>query len=811
MTAIFQDVRVAVRTMLRTPALSLAALVALALTVGANTAIFSVVDAVLFRPLPYHRPDTIVTAFESWQDKGFPQLGVLPSDYAEWRRQSTSFDQLAASWAVDVNLTGTGDAERIHGARVSSSLFPALGVPPAFGRGFAEVEDRSGAPRSAILSDGLWRRRFGASRNVLGRTIEVDGQPCTIVGVMPRGFTFSVDWKLTGLSTTPVELWLPLALRPEEADNGFDLTVVGRLKPGVTVAQADDDLKRIDRRLGDQEPVRRGVGAAVTALHDLLTREIRPAVLALAAAVGLVLLVTCANVASLLLARASSRRREMAIRAALGAGRLRVLRQLAVEGLVLAGGAGVLGLGLALAGTRLLAIYAPPAALHAGPIEVNPRVLAFMLAVTACSGVACAMAPAASVWRAGLDAILRQAGRGASAGLAAVRVQRWLVVTEIALALVLVVGSGLLINSFVRLVSIDPGFSPRGLASLHLSLPGSRYPTGERQVAFYADLLARARSLPEIAEIGAVSEPPLASGREVFYTVEGEPAADERQAPVATSRAVAGDYFRVAGIALRRGRLLTEADNASAPRVAVVDESFARRHWPGGDAIGRRVREGTTAANKPWLTVVGVVGSVRQYGLAADAKPGMYVPFLQSPRREMTLLVRARSAGMTVAPAVRGVVAQIDRDQPVDRVQTMDEAIGTTLAPQRFSASLLTGFAALALLLAAVGVYGLMSYTVAARTREIGVRVALGAQPRQVLRLVLRQGFALAGAGLALGCAAALATTRLLASQLYGVASTDAPTFAVACVVLLGAALLACYVPARRASRIDPVLTLRQD
>jgi putative ABC transport system permease protein len=811
MSGFIHDVRYAVRLLAHTPGLTLAALLALAVSIGANTAIFSVVDAVLFRPLPYRDADRLVTAWNTFPEKGFPQMPVVPSDFVEWQRQATVFEHLAAWQAVEVNLTGTGDPERLHAARASWNLFPLLGVRPALGRAFARAEDQSGGERVAILSDGLWKRRFGADRAIVGQQVSLDGNSYTVVGVMPAGFGFSLTWTQTGLATPPVDLWVPLALDPAQLNNGFELTVVGRVKPGTSVARAHEDLEAVCARIIAEVPDHKGIGVEVIGLHDVLTRDVRPAVVALAVAVGLVLLIACANVANLLLARASGRAREMALRAALGAGRVRLVRQLLTESLVLALCASAVGLALAFGATALLARYAPDALLRTGGVGVDLRVLGFTLGSSLVSAFLFGLAPVLHAGRLNLDTALRESARGGLEGRRHARVRDLLVVGEMALAVLLVVGSGLLLQSFLRVTSVDPGFRVEGVTMAKVSLPPSRYPDAARIGAFFDEVAGRLRAQPGVRAVGLASFAPLEQGREVFFTIEGKSVAGARQAPLAVSWAVDPGYFEVMGVRLRRGRLITDADTRGAEAVAVVDEALARRYWPGEDPIGRRIHEGYGGGNRPWIRIVGVVGSVRQYGQAVAIKPAMYLSFRQFPRRAMTVVARARTASAPMAAALRSVVRQVDPDQPIDAVRTVEEALAASVAPRRFSASLLASFASLALVLAAVGIYAVMSYAVARRTREIGIRKALGAQTWQIVGLVLGQGLALAGAGLAVGCLAAAWGTRLLSSQLYGVAPTDPVTFGASCLLLLAVALLACYVPARRATRVDAVTALRQE
>ncbi|RPJ63881.1 MAG: FtsX-like permease family protein, partial [Acidobacteria bacterium] len=534
MRAFVNDLRFAVRILARTPAVTFAAILALAVAIGANTAIFSVVDAVLLEPLPYHQPDRIVTIWNSWQEKGYPQLPALPSDYVEWAKQATVFQQLGASQGMEVNVTGGAEAERLHAARSSHGLFPLLGVRPALGRGFVASDEQS--PNVVVLSDGLWRRRFAARPDVVGQTMAIDGRGYTVVGVMPADFRFSVTWDRTGLSTPPIDLWVPLALRADELNDGFSLTVLARLKPGVSVEGAQAELRTIGNRISAQDPDHKAIGAHLVGLHDLLTREVRPAVVTLGVAVGLVLLIACANIANLLLSKASVRRREIAIRAALGAGRGRLVQQMLTESLALGALGGFCGVGLAWAGTALIARHAPAAVLRAGTIGLDLRTLTFTACVSLLSAILFGLAPALQALRVNIDTSLRASARGGVEGGAQGRLRSLLVVAEVALAVLLVVGSGLLLRSFVKIVSVDPGFRSEGLTIARVSLPASRYDTRARQSAFFEEMLSRVRGLPEISAVSAAATPPLEQGREIFFRIEGRgDDGDVRRAKVAGS------------------------------------------------------------------------------------------------------------------------------------------------------------------------------------------------------------------------------------------------------------------------------------
>ncbi len=797
MQTLLQDLRFALRTLLRSPAFAGVATLTLALGIGAVATLFSVVDGVLLRPLPFREPDRLVAVSPA----------LLRGEYVLARDRSRSFAELGGYQAgVGFGLSGGGEPERVTGAYASTNLFAALGAEPLLGRGFAAGEDQPGRGGVVVLGHGLWRRRFGADPAVVGRTVTLDGQPRTVVGVMPAEFRFP---------SAETELWVPVSLDPAPHAVGAlwgmgGFQAVGRLAPGATPRQALAELGALARAMRAEnplwtppEPYR--ADAAVVPLRDAVVGEVRPTLLVLLAAVGFVLLIACANVANLLLARGLGRGREMALRSALGAGRGRLVRQLLTESLVLALAGGAAGLLLATWGLRWLVAALPADTPRLAEVALDGRVTALALGATLLTGVAAGLFPAWRVTRSELQGPLRE---GAGAGGGRRRLSGVLVAAEIGLAMVLVVGAGLLIRSVRALVAVDPGFRTERVVSARIDPPESLYGDPARQRAFYAEVLGRVQALPGVGAAGLTSQLPLGGEPSPWATAVEGVTLDPNALPMFDRRAVTPEYLRTLGVRLVRGRAFTAADREGAPPVALVDEAAARRFWPGEDPVGKRI--GHPWAND-WMTVVGVVAEVRSAGLAGEQNPAYYAPFAQKPGAGMTLVARTTSSPEALAGSLRAVVAGVDPQVPVSRVRAMDEWIAESVARPRLTAVLLGAFAGLALLLGAVGVYGVIAYTVGERTREIGLRIALGAGVGDVVGMVLRQGALLAAAGIGAGLLASLAATRALAGLLYGVTATDPLTFAVVPAVLAAAALLATWLPARRASRVDPMTALRGD
>jgi putative ABC transport system permease protein len=805
---LWQDLRYGVRMLWKNPGFTVVAVVALALGIGANSAIFSVVNTVLLRPLPYKDPERLVMVWEDRTAKGYPRDTPAPANYVDWRDQNKVFEGMAAIASHSLNLTGSGEPERIEGKRVSASFFPLLGVEPLFGRTFTPEEDQPGANRVVVLSHGLWQRRFGSDRGILGRQLTLNGESATVVGVMPQHFQFP---------TREDELWVPIAFTPQQAAarQSHYLQVIARMKPGVTLEQAQAEMSTIGARLQQQYPAQNtDLGVAVVPLHEQLVGDIRPALLVLLGAVGFVLLVACANVANLLLARAAVRQKEIALRVALGASRVRLVRQFLTESVLLAALGGFVGLLLSLWGVNLLKAFIPENISQAKDIAVDAKVLGFTLLVSLLTGLIFGLAPVSQASNFNLNETLKEGGRDSVAGRRGNRIRSLLVVAEVAVSLVLLIGAGLLINSFLRLRNVDPGFRADNLLTMRVVLPETKYPDQARRAAFYTELVRRVESLPGVQSAAVTNWIPLVKqGDSSGISIEGKPDPGPGQNPSAVTRVVSPHYFQTMGVELLQGRRLGEQDRADAPRVVVISETMARKFWPGEEALGKRVTMGGPAnAPVPWMEVVGVVRDVRQFELTAEPKPQMYVPYEQPVFfRPSHLVLKTNVEPAGLAAAVRKTVWEIDKDQPVSNVSTMEEVLSESISRQRFSMLLFGIFAAVALVLAAVGIYGVMSYSVAQRTHEIGIRMALGAQRGDVLKLAVGHGLKLVLVGVALGLGAAFALTRVMSSLLFGVSPTDPATLAIISLVLIGVALLASYVPARRATKVDPMVALRYE
>jgi putative ABC transport system permease protein len=821
MSTLLQDLRYGLRMILKSPGVSLLAVVTLALGIGANTAIFSVVNTVLLRPLPFDHPEQLMMVWDTHpfaRKLGFDFVPTSNATFTDLRKQNDLFSDMAAIDSWTASLTGQNEPEKVEGTRVSTSLFSVLRVQPMLGRTFSPEEEKQGAAPVVVLSYGLWQRRFGGDSGVVGQTVTLDGDSYTVIGVMPPDFSFPQNSGIPAFfpSTERTDLWTPRVLTLEEEQNrsSHHIAVIARLKPGVNLSQAQAELSTIAKRLEEQYPEQsRDFGAKVLPLHEQVVGKSRLVILLLLGVVGFVLLIACANVANLLMARATARQKEIAIRTAIGASRIRIIRQMLTESVLLALVSGTLGVLLALWGIDLLVTLSPGNLPRIAEIGIDLRVLAFTCGVSLLTGIVFGLAPALQVSQPNLNEALKEGGRSGTTGPRRARLRSILIVSEVALSLMLLICAGLLIKSFIRLRNVSPGFEPENVLTLNIPLPGTRYKEETQIGSFYKQLLDRVKALPEVESVGAISHLPLTGSEEIdAFDVEGRVSPDSGEnIQTADFRVASPDYFRSLKIPLLKGRLFTEQDTADKPGVIIIDEPFARRFFPGEDVLGKRIKEHGSQTQRPYLTIVGIVSGVKHTSLDVDPKPTMYVPYMQSPWLGMTLVVRSKAKSDELAKAVRNEVWMVDKDQPVALVQPMASLHAKAVAPQRFQMMLIGVFAGVALLLSMVGIYGVMAYSVTQRAHEIGIRMALGAQRRDVLRLVMSQGMVQGLAGIVIGLAGAFALTRLMSSLLFGVSATDAFTFSGVSFLLAMVAMLACYIPARRATKVDPMVVLRYE
>jgi predicted permease len=811
---LFQDVRHGIRAMLRTPVFTAIAVIVLALGIGANTAIFSVVDAVLLRPLAYRDSDRLVTILMNGEGP------VSVANYIDWRDQSHSFAAMGAADYWSPNLTGVDAPEHIAGLKVTQSLFPMLGVDPLLGRVFVEGEDKDGGDREVILSYRLWQRRFSSDRNVLGKPIVLDGNAYIVVGVMPEGFHFAPFW------ATKAELWVPNAFGARIHNRGGNsLRIFARLKDGVSLTRARAEIASITARLEQQYP---GTNrdAVMTPLKEKVVGPIETPLLVLLGAVAFVLLITCSNVAHMLLARAATRQKEVAVRSALGARRGRLIRQFLTESILLGALGGAAGLLLAMIATRALIAISPANIPRVQTVSIDLRAALFLFSATILTSVGFGLAPALQASSVNVNDTLKEGGRGASEGVRRNRLRSLLVVSEFALALMLLVGAGLMIRTFAALEAVNPGFNPHNVISMIVSVSGSKEEDPGRRELFYRQLLERVRSLPGVQAAGATNHLPLAGDLWGWhFAIEGRPKPRPGEEPGAVYRMVTPGYFSAMRLPLVRGRDLTEADNVTAPGVVIVNEQAARQYWPGEDPIGKRVCfDDDTTNPTAWLTIIGIAKDAKQDSWTDKATPEAYLAAFQNHdylgdsgteaskhMNYITLVARTALDPALAASAMKEAARSFDRNLAITQVVTMDGVVAEANSQPRFEMLLLTIFAAVALVLAVVGIYGVISYSASRRTHEIGVRMSLGATRGDVLFLVVRQGVWLAVAGSVAGIAGALLLSRLMAKLLYGVQPTDPATFVVVAIGLGLVAMLACYIPARRAMRIDPIAALRYE
>jgi len=800
------DVQYGLRLFKKSPGFSTIVVGALALGLGATTAIFSVVDAVLWKPLPFRDPDRLLAMWEKNMAQNKSRLFVPAANFWEWRKQSQTLEGMAALRDLRLNLTagpnGRIEPEEVRVERVSVELFPLLGIQAAVGRTFRPEEDQAGNSNFAVLSHGLWTRRFGADTGIAGKSIVLSGQNYTVVGVFPAGFAV-ID--------PAVDVWLPLGLAPGDTRLGAvrNLMVVGRLKPDVGLEQARAEMETIGTALERADPsLDTGWRPSLFWFREELVGKVERPLLVVMAAVGFLLLMACINIANLLLARGTSRRTEMAIRAAMGATRERVIWQLLSESLLLALAGGALGLLLSRVGVSALGTLAAQSVPRIGEVRLNATVLFFALGISILSGIVFGLAPALHLARTDLTPALREGGRGGTTGRAGRRIRSGLVLAEVALAVMILIGAGLLIRSFVRLRWADPGFQATSVLTLRLPVAGGRNSQPERRIAFFQQIEARLAALPGVREVGAINTLPLTGlGVGDMFAVAGRPLPPSNQRLMGLVRSATPGYFHAMGIRLLAGRGFTDADTADKPLVAVVGQVFVQRLWPGADPIGGRL----LLSNGRSAEVVGVVASVKADRLDGEDWPTMYIPYPQMTSGSMTMVVRTAGAPSTLSSAVVRAVHELDPEQPVADVRPMESVMDESLAGSRFNTVLLAVFAAVAFVLAAFGIYGVMAYEVSERSHEMGIRMALGAQPADVFRLILVQAGRLTAAGIVLGLAGAFALTRLMTSMLYGVRASDALTFAAISLLLAVVAMAASYAPSRRAMVLDPVATLRRE
>lgn len=806
MDTFIKDIRYGIRGLLKRPSISIIAILTLAIGIGANSAIFSVINALLLKPLPFPELERVVAIWDKMPSRGVLHNETTMANYFDWRTQNQSFEQLALYRWWSTNLSGVEPPERIQGFLVTANFLDAIGMKPIMGRNFSEEENQPGKDAVAIITHSLWQRRFGGDPNIINKTIKLNSITRTVIGVMPERFNFPKG----------AEVYAPIAITPELARSrgNHSYYVVGRLKPGVSPANAQAEIDTITARLEQQYPeTNTGWGATVYPIVKDTVRLYDTALWVMLGAVGFVLLIACANVANLLLARASGRQKEIALRSALGASRWRIIRQLLTESTLLALAGGALGVLIAFWGVDAFRVANPGDAARFAPgwyqLGINTDVLAFTIGLSLLSGLVFGLAPAWQASRPNLNTALKEGGRLASGGTH--RLRSSLVVFEVALSLMLLVGAGLAVRSFLSLLRTSPGFDPENVLTMSLVLPAARYKDEPQRAAFYRDLVERVKALPGIQSAAAVNFLPLGgSNSSDAYLVEGVPEPLPGQENEGRYRVCTADYFQTMRIPVLRGRPFTEQDKAGSLPVAIVNETLARKHWPDGDAIGKRIRFYGPLDKNPWIEIVGVVRDVK-HELNLTVTPEYYLPHAQDVWSGMVLVARTNGDPGSFAAQIREQVSAIDKDQPVFDVHTMQEVRSLSVALYTFSSVTLSIFGGVALLLAAIGIYGVMSFAVTQRTQEIGIRMALGARAGDVLKLVVKHGMVLALIGVVVGLAGAWVLTRFMAKLLFGVPPTDLVTFSAVSVCLLVAALLACYIPARRATKVDPLVALRYE
>jgi putative ABC transport system permease protein len=793
-----QDFRFALRMMMKNPLFTVVVVVTLALSLSATTVVFSVVNALLLRSLPYNNADQLVMLWSVFKSNNKAYASV--ANFREWQERNNSFQSLAACDMLKLNLTGTDRPEVVDVALVSANLFSLLGVQPERGRSFQPEEEQPGNNHVVVISNSLWQSRFGADANVLGRTFQLDGDSYTVIGVMPPGFSYPEK----------IDLWLPLSFLPEElADRGYNhLLVVGRLKPGVELRQAQAEMSALADTQARQYPNENaGRGMRLLTFQDNLVGDIRMALWVLTGAVFFVLLIACANVANLLMARATTRQKEIAIRIGVGASRGRLIQQLLTESLLLSMLGALLGLLLTKGGIQILKSFGPANIPRLNEVAIDARVLAFTLGVSLLTAIIFGLKPALQTTRPDINEWLKDGQRTSTAGSGFERVRNWLVVTEVALALILLIGAGLLIKSFMRLWQVEPGFNPNNVLTMSISPSPPKYNSQADVAALCRRLLDQLKTTPNVEAVGVVNQLPF-SGRNLGlnFTIVGQPPTRPEDTASANYRLISPGYLQALTIPLKRGRDFNEHDTRESPPVALINEALAKRYFPNEDPIGKQLNvEGQQAPRE----IIGIIGDLKQIKLDGEVRPEIYVPFLQFTVFSMSLVVRTSSDPSSLTSSILQQISRVDPDQPVFRVKTMDQYLGESMGPRRLSTTLLGAFAAFALLLAAIGVYSVMNYLVSQRRHEIGIRMALGASQREILKLVVGQGMWISLLGIGFGIAAALLLTRIMTSLLYGITPSDPLTYIANSLMLLAVALLACLIPARRAMSVDPIIALR--
>jgi putative ABC transport system permease protein len=802
-----QDMRFGVRSLRKNAGFAVAAILCISLGIGVTATIFSAVDATLLRPLPFARPDELVAVYSANPGRSIKGANISSADYLSWRDEARSWQQIGMWTWSSYALTGSdAEAERVDGSDITANMFPMLGVSPLLGRSFRADEQEEPRNRVVLLSYDLWQRRYAGDSSVVGRTILIDNDPYTVVGVMPANFAFPVSG----------QLWRPLSLRVgrEPRSNRVYAGAIGRLRAGLSIVQARKEMDGLSARLAERFPDESfGWKADLVTLKDDLVGDLKKPLQIFSGAVLFLLLIVCANVANLMLARGAVRQREMAIRTALGGGRGRLVRQLLTESVVLAGAGGLLGVLFALYGVRLLRASFPNGVPYYLPIGVSGKTVAFVAVLSALTGMLFGILPAFRATQGSIEAALREGSRGGTTSLARTRLRSGFVILELALSVMLMIGAGLLIKSYRTIEATKLGFDERGLVSMRISLPRTKYLERSKRAIFFNALLERVNGLPAVASIGSGQGIPFSGwDAQAPFTIEGAPAPRNGEAFISHFQAVSPGFMRTLGVPILRGRGLLESDRDTINVVVVINETFAKRAFPNQDPLGRRVKFGGSGSSEPWATIVGIARDYRHYRLPQPMGPAIYYPYTSAASSSQTLVVKAKNGNPgDLVPTIRKAVRDLDPDVPVYQVRTLQDVVSQSLWRQRLQGQVFGIFAALALLLAAVGVYGVISYSVAQRTREFGVRVALGARARDVLSLVVSQGARLAAIGVSIGMLGALALTRLLTTLLYEVRATDPAVFGGVALILGAIAILACYVPARRATRIDPLVAMRPE